>query len=49
MYSLTYGGKLLTCPIDPNFQIHRVLDIGTGTGIWAIDYGEEFLKGRRQN
>lgn len=22
-------------------ETHRVLDIGTGTGIWAIDYAEE--------
>lgn len=41
IYALTYDGKLMTCPIDPEFQIHRVLDVGTGTGVWAIDYGDE--------
>ncbi|KAL9055906.1 MAG: hypothetical protein Q9206_002956 [Seirophora lacunosa] len=30
--------KLLLCPIrDPK----RVLDVGTGTGIWAIEYGDD--------
>jgi len=24
-------------------KTHRVLDIGTGTGIWAIDFGNENL------
>jgi ubiquinone/menaquinone biosynthesis C-methylase UbiE len=25
--------------MDKDKQIHRVLDVGTGTGIWAIDFG----------
>lgn len=29
--------KLYLAPID---RPHRVLDIGTGTGIWAIEFGE---------
>jgi len=37
---LNYDGKLFICPMDKDKQIHRVLDVGTGTGIWAIDYGE---------
>lgn len=33
------GGKVCFAPVvDPQ----QVLDIGTGTGIWAIDAGEEF-------
>ncbi|KAI4179202.1 MAG: hypothetical protein LQ346_007246, partial [Caloplaca aetnensis] len=32
------GNKLLLCPV-PNPK--RVLDIGTGTGIWAIEYGDD--------
>lgn len=30
--------NLILAPIDPNPQ--KILDIGTGTGIWAIDAGE---------
>ncbi|KAF4625669.1 hypothetical protein G7Y89_g12491 [Cudoniella acicularis] len=41
VYSLTYNGKLFLSPIPKEKQIHRVLDVGTGTGIWAIDYGDE--------
>ena len=35
---LTLGGKLHLAPISEN--IHNCLDIGTGTGIWATDFGE---------
>jgi ubiquinone/menaquinone biosynthesis C-methylase UbiE len=32
------GNKLITAPITtPN----RVLDLGTGTGIWCIDFADE--------
>lgn len=41
IYSLAYGGKLFLCPIDKDYKVHRVLDVGTGTGIWAIDYADE--------
>jgi hypothetical protein len=34
---LRTDGKLHYAPIDPNLQ--RVLDLATGTGIWAIDMG----------
>ncbi|TVY52311.1 Secondary metabolism regulator [Lachnellula suecica] len=37
MWSITLSGHLHLAPIDPN--PHNVLDIGTGTGIWAIDFG----------
>jgi ubiquinone/menaquinone biosynthesis C-methylase UbiE len=30
--------QLFLAPIKPNPQ--NVLDMGTGTGIWAIDFGE---------
>lgn len=33
------GGSLLIAPIPPNPQ--RVLDFGTGTGIWALDFADE--------
>ncbi|KAF4887905.1 Secondary metabolism regulator LAE1 [Colletotrichum fructicola] len=34
-------GKLYHAPIDSN-QVHRILDIGTGTGIWAVQIADEF-------
>jgi SAM-dependent methyltransferase len=39
LYTLTLDGKLYLCPggDKPN----RVLDVGTGTGIWAIDFADE--------
>lgn len=38
MLTLTFDGKLSTC-IDKDTKVNRVLDVGTGTGIWAIDFG----------
>jgi methylase of polypeptide subunit release factors len=32
------NGKLHLAPIPENIQ--RAIDLGTGTGIWAIDFGE---------
>jgi hypothetical protein len=40
LYLFNYDGKLLICPMDRNKQIHLVLDVGTGTEIWAIDFGK---------
>ncbi|KAH0606033.1 uncharacterized protein H6S33_004490 [Morchella sextelata] len=37
---LMLGGNLLTAPIPKDPQM--ILDIGTGTGIWAIDAGEKY-------
>lgn len=34
---LMLDGKLYLAPIGD--EIHNVLDVGTGTGIWAIDFG----------
>ncbi|KAM0227894.1 hypothetical protein ACHAP5_012087 [Fusarium lateritium] len=31
----------LAPPNDPGAKVKRVLDVGTGTGIWAIDYADE--------
>jgi SAM-dependent methyltransferase len=33
------GGKLFNAPIS---KPQRVLDLGTGTGIWSIDFADEF-------
>jgi methylase of polypeptide subunit release factors len=39
LFFLTFGGKLALAPVGD--QLHRVLDVGTGTGHWAIDFAEE--------
>ncbi|KAF5004806.1 hypothetical protein FDECE_8705 [Fusarium decemcellulare] len=36
---LSLDGKLCLAPVDKN--ITSVLDVGTGTGIWAIDFADE--------
>ena len=38
IYSLLTQGRLYTAPISDSPR--RVLDLGTGTGIWAIDFAE---------
>ncbi|KAI8648171.1 hypothetical protein NCS57_01484900 [Fusarium keratoplasticum] len=38
LYRLLLGGKLFLAPIPD--EPHRVLDLGTGTGIWAMDFAE---------
>ncbi|KKZ65565.1 hypothetical protein EMCG_08590, partial [[Emmonsia] crescens] len=37
-FLVTFGGKMHFAPGADHAQ--RVLDVGTGTGIWAIDYGK---------
>ncbi|KAH6884577.1 S-adenosyl-L-methionine-dependent methyltransferase [Thelonectria olida] len=39
IYSLVLDGKLHLAPLTEPAQ--RVLDLGTGTGIWAMDYADE--------
>ncbi|KAF5658270.1 TAM domain-containing protein, partial [Fusarium denticulatum] len=36
IYRLVLGGDLFLAPIDD--KVKRVLDLGTGTGIWAMDF-----------
>jgi len=44
LFLLTLGGYLYNAPIkDLPGGLHNALDIGTGTGIWAIDFGKLFL------
>ncbi|KAF5017329.1 hypothetical protein F66182_10758 [Fusarium sp. NRRL 66182] len=38
--TLLLGGKLFLAPIKDN--VKKVLDVGTGTGIWAIDFADEY-------
>lgn len=35
---MSLGGKLYLAPVE---KIERVLDIGTGTGIWALEVGDQ--------
>ncbi|KAE9371993.1 S-adenosyl-L-methionine-dependent methyltransferase [Stipitochalara longipes BDJ] len=43
LFLLTLGGDLYNAPIkDLPGGLHNALDIGTGTGIWAIDFATEF-------
>jgi hypothetical protein len=37
-WELTLGGRLLIGPAVDE-RLDRVLDVGAGTGIWAIDFG----------
>jgi Methyltransferase domain len=39
IFRLMLGGKLYRAPITT--EPHRVLDFGTGTGIWAMDFADE--------
>ncbi|KXH68315.1 hypothetical protein CSAL01_01779 [Colletotrichum salicis] len=42
LFLLTLDNKLgLAPPNAPNSKVKRVLDVCTGTGIWAVDFGEE--------
>ncbi|KAH7156740.1 S-adenosyl-L-methionine-dependent methyltransferase [Dactylonectria macrodidyma] len=47
LFIVTLGNKLgLAPPNDPDSKVKRVLDVGTGTGIWAIDFGDEHPEAR---
>jgi metalloendopeptidase OMA1, mitochondrial len=39
MYNLILRGELHLAPITER-PLRRVLDIGTGTGVWAVDMGD---------
>lgn len=44
MYSLVLDGELYLAPIGNSPQ--KILDLGTGTGIWAIDMADRFPSAR---
>ncbi|RDW84508.1 S-adenosyl-L-methionine-dependent methyltransferase-4 [Coleophoma cylindrospora] len=41
LWGLTLQNKLHLAPVGRDAQVQRVLDAGTGTGIWAIDFADE--------
>ncbi|KAK1621931.1 S-adenosyl-L-methionine-dependent methyltransferase [Colletotrichum phormii] len=42
IFDLSFDSKLgLSPPNEPESNVGRVLDLGTGTGIWAMDFGDE--------
>ena len=43
-YYVTLGGKYFLAPIANDVQ--AVLDIGTGTGIWALDFADKYPSAR---
>ncbi|CZR55701.1 related to methyltransferase [Phialocephala subalpina] len=40
LFGLTFEKNLCTCPVN-KANVHRVLDAGTGTGIWAMDFADD--------
>ncbi|KAK4154797.1 secondary metabolism regulator LAE1 [Chaetomidium leptoderma] len=38
---LALDGKLFKAPLDMH-KVKKVLDVGTGTGLWAIDFADEY-------
>jgi methylase of polypeptide subunit release factors len=39
VYAMLLGGKLHLAPLK---ALQNILDLGTGTGIWAIDFGDQY-------
>ncbi|KAK2745868.1 hypothetical protein FQN57_003481 [Myotisia sp. PD_48] len=40
IYGMLFGGRLIFAPISDNPT--RILDVGTGTGIWAMDVADSY-------
>ncbi|KAJ9307957.1 hypothetical protein DTO217A2_2451 [Paecilomyces variotii] len=40
LYRTLTGGRLFLSPLPP--APHRILDLGTGTGSWAIDFADDY-------
>ncbi|KAH9908964.1 S-adenosyl-L-methionine-dependent methyltransferase [Xylariomycetidae sp. FL2044] len=41
LLTVCLDGRLYLAPLEKE-KVHKVLDVGTGTGIWAIDFADEF-------
>lgn len=41
MFLFTFGRNLYNAPLEKD-KLKEVLDLGTGTGIWAIDFADDF-------
>jgi hypothetical protein len=44
MFLIGFHGKLCFAPVkEMKGGLQNILDIGTGTGIWAIDFGSSLI------
>jgi hypothetical protein len=41
VFTLKLEGKLFSAPIPREQTLHRVLDVGTSTRIWTVDFADE--------
>lgn len=37
---MTLGSKIYAAPLKEHPNLQRILDAGTGTGVWAMDMGK---------
>ncbi|OAP61884.1 hypothetical protein AYL99_04087 [Fonsecaea erecta] len=40
LLKMTFNDRLSTCGVEKRRELHHVLDIGTGTGIWSVEFGD---------
>ena len=43
LFSVARKGAIHSAPVIPGYDRTRILDLGTGTGIWAIEMAEYVL------
>ena len=44
LFSVARKGAIHSAPVIPGYDRTRILDLGTGTGIWAIEMAEYVLE-----